>query len=103
MTAVRGELPSIGDRYRNIALGSGAARGAGQFVRRTDEIGDETRVRRAVQVERAAELLDDAAMHQADLIRDDERFFLVVRDVNRGQPAALLQLADFVAHLGAQL
>ena len=41
-------------------------------------------------------------MHDHDAVGQRHRFFLIVRDVERGDAEPLLQRAEFVAHLRAQ-
>ena len=42
-------------------------------------------------------------MHDGDAVGDRERLLLVVRDIDRGRAIGPLQLADFDAHVDAQL
>jgi hypothetical protein len=51
----------------------------------------------------AADLLDDAVVHDHDLVGHGHGLDLVVRDVDRGGLQALVQLLDLGAHLHAQL
>ena len=71
--------------------------------RRSDEARDE-RVRRAiVELERRADLLDDAIAQDHDLVGHRHRFDLVMRDVDRSGAQSLVKLLDLGAHLHAQL
>src|SRR5690606_29016740 len=61
-------------------------------------------VRRAViEVERLADLLDDAVAHHDDLVGHSHGLDLVVRDVDGGRLEALVDLLDLRAHLDAEL
>ena len=68
-----------------------------------DEVGDEMAVRLLVQAARRAVLRDARHAHHHDAVGDRQRLLLVVRDVDRGERQALLQLADLLAHVAAQL
>ena len=68
-----------------------------------EEIGHERAARRPVDGGRVANLLDVPAVHHHDAVGDRQRLRLVVRDVERGDVEAPLQLADFEPHLLAQL
>ena len=68
-----------------------------------DEVGDEVAVRLFVQAPRRAVLRDARHAHHHDAVGDRQRLLLVVRDVNRGERQVLLQLADLLAHMAAQL
>ncbi len=71
--------------------------------RRADEARDEEIVGAVVEVERLADLLDDAVMHDDDLVGHGHRLDLVVGDVDGGGLEALVQLLDLGAHRDAQL
>src|SRR5579883_3378409 len=71
--------------------------------RRTDEARDEYIVGAIVQFERHADLLDQAIVHDDDLIGHGHGFDLIVGDVHRRRLQALMQLLDLGAHLHAQL
>ena len=68
-----------------------------------DEVGDEGVGRRVVEFARRAVLRDHRIVHDDDAVGDGQRLFLVVRDVDHGQPELLLDLADLLAHMAAQL
>ena len=68
-----------------------------------DEVGDEMAVRLLVQSARRAVLRDPRHAHHHDAVGDRQRLLLVVRHVHRGERQALLQLADLLAHMAAQL
>ena len=70
--------------------------------RRADEAGDEQVVGTVVEVERGADLLDDAVMHDDDLVGHGHGLDLVVRHVDGGRLQALVQLLDLGAHGDAQ-
>src|SRR5215208_4643273 len=71
-----------------------------------DEIGDEGGRRRAVDLGRRADLLDDAVVHHHDAVGHGERLLLVVGDHDGRDAEALLQGADLLAqahpHLGVE-
>ena len=71
--------------------------------RRADEARDEEVRGTIVEIERRAHLLDDAVMHDDDLVGHGHGLDLVVGDVDRGGLQALVQLLDLGAHLHAQL
>ena len=56
----------------------------------------------AVDVDRHADLLEPAGVHQGDAVGHRHRLLLVVRDVDRGDAERLLQLADLAAHADPQ-
>ena len=58
---------------------------------------------RVVELERLADLLDDAVAHHDDPVGHRHRLDLVVRHVDRRRLEALVQLLDLGAHLHAQL
>ena len=78
---------------------------AGQHVhrRRADEARDEEVRRHVVEVERRADLLDPAVVHDDDLVGHGHRLDLVVGDVDRGGLQPLVQVLDLGAHRDAQL
>ena len=67
-----------------------------------DEVGDELRRGRIVELARRALLRDAALLHHHDAVRDGQRLLLIVGDVDGGEAEALLQLADLGAHAAAQ-
>ena len=71
--------------------------------RRADEAGDEQVVRTVVQIERRADLLDDAVVHDDDLVGHGHRLDLVVGDIDGRGLQALVQFLDLGAHGHAQL
>jgi hypothetical protein len=56
-----------------------------------------------MQLARAALLGHDRVVHDDHRVGDGQRLLLVVRDVDHGQPQRLLQVADLLAHITAQL
>ena len=66
------------------------------------ETGHDLGARALVQLMWRAGLSDHAEVHHDDLFADDQRFGLVVRHTGHGQPEALLQRADLLAHRAAQ-
>ena len=81
---------------------SGAMAAADQ-VGRADEIRDEGAVGQPVDFVRRAGLLDQPVAHHDDAVRHRQRFFQVVGHIDRGDAEPMLQLAQFDAHVGAQL
>jgi hypothetical protein len=71
--------------------------------RRADELRDEQVVRAVVELERRADLLDDAVVHHDDAVGHRHRLDLVVRDVDGRRLEALVQRLDLAAHRDAQL
>ena len=67
--------------------------------RRADEAGDEQVGRAVVELERRADLLDDAVVHDDDPVGHGHGFDLVVGDVDGGGLQPLVQLLDLGAHL----
>ena len=60
-------------------------------------------MRLLVEVGRRAELLDPAGVHDRDPVRHRHRLFLVVRDVDEGDPDVVLDRLQLELHLLAQL
>ena len=76
---------------------------AGETVGFADEGGDEGAGRVVVDRPAGAHLLDHAARHHADPVGHGQRFALIVGDVDEGDAGALLDRAQFGAHVLAQL
>src|SRR6266702_6931589 len=70
---------------------------------RADEAGNELVFRLVVELERPAHLLDDAVMHDDDLVGHGHGLDLVVGDVDGRGLQPLVQLLDLGAHRDAQL
>ena len=68
-----------------------------------DEVGDEARARKAVDLRRLVELLDAAVVHHRDPMRQRERLGLVVRHVDERDADFLLQVDELDLQLLAQL
>ena len=68
-----------------------------------DEIGDELRLREAVDPRRLVLLLHVAGVHHGDPVRQRERLGLVVRHVDERDADLLLQVDELDLHLLAQL
>src|SRR6478735_11798951 len=81
------------------------ARHAGYKIhrRRADEGSYERVDGRVVQLQRIADLLDDAVAHHNDPVGHRHRFDLIVRHVDRRRLQALVQLLDLGTHLYAKL
>ena len=71
-------------------------------LRRADEAGDEQVGRMVVELERGADLLDDAALQHHDLVGQGHRLDLIVGHVDHGGVEIVMQLGDLDAHLHAQ-
>ena len=74
-----------------------------QHVVLADEGRDERRARRVVEPVGAIDLLDAALRHDRDPVRHRQRFALVVGDVDEGDADLALDLAQFGAHVLAEL
>lgn len=74
-----------------------------QLVVGADERGDKRVGRPREHIDGAVELLHLPGLHDGDLVGGDQRFALVVRDIDRGQAQKIVHLADLVAHLLAQM
>ncbi|EAR50929.1 hypothetical protein OG2516_13691 [Oceanicola granulosus HTCC2516] len=99
------DRPRRGRPERTVAEPQPAALGgAGDEVhgRRADEAGDEAVRRAVVEVHRAADLLDQAAVHHHDPVGERHRLHLVVGDVDRRGAEPLVQPGDLEAHLHPQ-
>ena len=92
--------PARLERQRGVGA---AHHAAGQEVRLSDEVGDEAATGTLVQVLGRAQLLQPAAVHDADAVRQRQRLLLVVRDVHDGDAQPALDLLDLCLHVLAQL
>src|SRR6516162_4799542 len=72
-------------------------------IGRADKIGDELRLWAVVDVLGSADLLNPTDIHNDDPIRYRECLFLVMSDVEGGDPEPTLQRPELDPHLGAQL
>ena len=79
----------------------GAGAGAGDAVHRADKLGNEQRVRAAVNFGRGADLLDDAVVHDHDAVGHGQRFLLVMRDHDGGDAEPPLQRFHLDPQVGA--
>ena len=84
-------------------LGAAVARFSADAIHAADEFGDERGAGLLVKLDRRAHLLELAAVHHDDLVAHRQRLGLVVRDEHRRDAEPLLDVADLVAHLVAQL
>ena len=75
--------------------------GRAQHIDAADEVGDERRGRLTIDLHRRADLLDLAAVHHDDAVGHRQRFFLIVRDHDRGHAELALQAADFLPQMHA--
>ena len=69
----------------------------------SDEICDKGVDRLVVDVSRAADLLDNAVVHDNHAVAHSERLFLVVGDVDKGDAGTLLNTLQLDLHILAQL
>ncbi len=76
---------------------------AGQDVAFADEIRHEGVFRLVVNVDRGADLLDEAFSHHDDGVAHGQGFFLVVGDVNKGDAKLLLHALQLDLHLFSKL
>src|SRR5262249_13829390 len=76
---------------------------AEQKVRLADEIGDESAGRALIELARNGDLLQPPMVQHGDLIGQDERLLLVVRDEDGGEAEAALEAPHFELHGLAQL
>ena len=70
---------------------------------RADEARDKQVARRAIEVERAADLLDMARTQHHDLVGHGHRLDLVVRYINRSDSELLVSCGEFGTHLAAEI
>src|SRR5215470_9484061 len=99
----RTEERSVWRRDRDQAVTPRPARRPVDEIGRADEVGDEPALWRAIDLLRAAALRDAACLEHRDLVRQRQRFRLVVCHVDRGDAEPRLQALELDAHLLAQL
>ena len=63
-------------------------------IHRADEVGDEARGRKFIDLPRRADLYDLAMVHDADAGGERHRLFLVVRDDHEGHAELLLDVDE---------
>ena len=95
-------MPSPAPMMRAV-FASRAGDRAFEHVHVADEIGDETRVRRLVDLGRRRHLHDLALVHDGDAVGHGHRLFLVVGDDDEGQAELLLQVHQLELRFLAQL
>ncbi len=95
----------VGEQQLDAAgpVASTAERCRFHYVDLAEEVRNEWRLRPLVNVRWRPDLLDRALVHHDDAIRHRQRFFLVVRDHDRRDAEALLQIAHFAAQPLADL
>src|SRR5205807_386918 len=71
-------------------------------ISRADEIRNKGTIRQPVDFVGRAGLLDQPVTHHDDAVRHRQRFFQVVGDIDGGDAEAMLKLAQFDTHIGAQ-
>ena len=69
----------------------------------TDEVRDETRARKVVDIRRLVHLLDAAAIHDSDPARERKRLGLIVRDIDERDADFLLKIDQLDLHFLAKL
>src|SRR5262249_11872157 len=89
-------------RCQTIAVQIGTVTPTNQ-IRGADEVGDEFAARQAVDLVGCAGLFDQSIAHHDDAVGHRQCFLQVVGDVERGDAEAVLEVAKFDAHIGAQL
>ena len=77
--------------------------GGRQHVRRSDEVGDEARLRPLIDIGGRADLDDLAFVEDGDAIGHRQRFALVVGDEDEGDAELLLQRLQLLLHLFSEL
>ena len=74
-----------------------------EAVHRPDELGHERSGGRAVHLGRGPDLLDPPRPHHGDVVRDRQRFLLIVGDIERRDSKLCLDPADLLPQLDAHL
>ena len=90
-------------RARLLLAGLREVGGEEVHRRRAEEAGDEPVRRPLVDLDRRADLLDDAVLEHDDLIGERHRFDLIVGDVHRGRVRLAVDARDLAPHVAAQL
>ncbi len=103
VAAAQRPRPAVHLEVRLAELHVAMAVRAEHQVRRAEERRDEARAGALIERARLADLLEAAAIHDADAVRHAERFFLVVRDHDRRDADRALDVADRAAQLLADL
>ena len=75
----------------------------GDKIGRAEKVGGDPVRRPEIELRRRADFQEHAFMHQADAIRQRQRFFLIVGHVDGRDAEGLLQRLQLEAHLLAQL
>ena len=100
---IRLQLSELRAQAVEAARAVGGGDGGVEEVGAADEVGDELVRRPLVDLARRADLLDAAAVHHRDRVRQRQRLALVVRHVHRGNAELALQPFQFKPHALAQL
>src|SRR5687768_3613401 len=87
-------------RYAPTAHGFHGTR---EHVRLADEVGDEAILGVLVEGWRVGDLLHPTLVHHRDPVAHGERLFLIVRDVDEGDPNLVLQILEVELHLFPEL
>ncbi len=98
----RGDLAQPGDRKAQMAV-RGLHQLSFELVDMADEIGDETGLRKTVQLDRLIDLLHFALAHHGDAMRQRQRLDLRVGDEHERDADIALQVDQVDLHLLAQL
>ena len=69
----------------------------------SDKVRDKRIRRLVVDILRCPDLLDIALIHDNDRVRHRQRFFLVVGDIDEGNPKLILKADQFILHILAEL
>ncbi len=103
--SARRERDAVGDaKLEGADLdGSGPGHDGVEESHVPDEIGDERRRRKTIDLLRRADLVDHALVHDDDAVGHGERLLLVVRHHDGGDAEAALQRADLIAQAHAHL
>ena len=88
---IRLQLAELAAQPIEARFAVGRTHGGVEKIGAADEIGDERVGGPLVDLARRADLLDAAAVHHGDRVRQRERLALVVRDVHRGDAELALQ------------
>ena len=94
--------PVAAHQHGHVLAGIGLDR-SWQQVRYPDEIGDEDRARRVIDVLGRADLFHPALVHDRDAVRHGEGLFLIVGHVDEGDPHLALNSLQLDLHRLAQL
>ena len=69
----------------------------------SDKVRDKRIRRLVVDILRCSDLLDIALIHDDDRVRHGQRFFLVMGDIDEGNPKLILKADQFILHILSEL